>query len=167
MSDNKLAQKELKRILNYCPETGIFIWKIQANKNGAHIGDEAGWINQGHRYISISKRTYPAHRLAFLYMLGFLPPKHVDHINHIRNDNRWSNLRLASRTDNNRNQSLMPSNKTGIAGVSWFLAANKWRVYMNLEDRQIHLGLFDDFFEACCTRLSANLEHGFHENHGR
>ena len=98
-----LDQEELKRILHYNPETGIFTWKITkgGNKPNSIAGakDKLGYIS-----ISIKSKLYKAHRLAFLYMNGELPPSSVDHINGNPSDNSWQNLRLCSQKQNTWNQ---------------------------------------------------------------
>jgi hypothetical protein len=52
----------------------------------------------------------------------------VDHINHIRTDNRVENLRWATQMENCANVSLSKANKTGITGLYFFAKRNKWRV---------------------------------------
>ena len=82
-----LTQERLKELLHYCPDTGIFTW-IKP-KQTTRVGDECGFINDpGYRGIGIDSRPYKSHRLAFLYMLGRLPNKQVDHINQVKSDNR-------------------------------------------------------------------------------
>ena len=102
-----LTQERLKQLLNYDPETGIFTRIISVSSN-ALKGDIAGWINgHGYRQLSIDYKKYDCHRLAFLYMLGKLPNEEVDHINHIRSDNRWINLREVTRHENKKNLSFL------------------------------------------------------------
>ena len=96
----KLTQKRLKEVVSYNPETGIFI--NLKSRGRAKIGTRAG--SEGkvilYRYIAIDKCLYAEHRLAFLYVLGRFPDPEVDHINGKGNDNRWANLREATRVQN-------------------------------------------------------------------
>ena len=93
-----LTQKELKERIEYNPETGKFV-VIKDTKTGKRReGLLAGWTNmRGYREIKIQGKCYIASRLAFLYMTGEFPKFEVDHINRIRSDDRWCNLRDASK----------------------------------------------------------------------
>lgn len=113
----RVTQERLKELLHYDPETGIFIWKVNLG-NKLCKGKVAGNKDQDQGIrIKIDKvRKYPAHHLAWLYMTGFLPifPRNeVDHINRIRSDNSWKNLRLATRKQNSANR----TGKRKVRGV--------------------------------------------------
>jgi len=94
-----MTQDELKRLLDYNPETGKFYWKT--NTGGRiKVGNHAGTMRTDlYIQIGINKKLYQAHRLAFLYMTGEIPPL-VDHINRKPFDNRWDNLRSATKYEN-------------------------------------------------------------------
>lgn len=164
---NELTQSYLKSILNYNPDTGIFTWKV-SNSPRVKIGSVAGGLNNhGYIVIVINKKHYLAHRLVCLYMYGKLPPERMDHINHVRDDNRIINLRLASSQENNRNASRRKDNKSGCVGVSWHPKANKWQAYINVNNNEIYLGVFLDIDDAIKARKQAEIKYGFHENHGK
>src|SRR3954471_7787062 len=97
-----LSQSQLKDVLDYNPDTGIFTWKTREGDNykswnKKYPGKRAGAKLTRIRYrtISINKTAYYEHRLAYLYMVGRWPDDVIDHINHIEDDNRWCNLRPA------------------------------------------------------------------------
>lgn len=90
-----LTQEELKRQFEYDPETGIFTRKI-ASSNAAKPGKPAGYRNtQRYVTISINNKTYLAQRLVWLYLYGAFPMGKLKHINGVRGDNRFENLRRA------------------------------------------------------------------------
>lgn len=121
--DNLITQEELKSKVDYDPDTGIFLWKNNQQKKASwntRFGRKAaggiGW--DGYIRISFGVHAIAAHRLAFLYMNGVMPSHEVDHINGKRNDNRWCNLRAATRSQNLANWSILHyKNKTGFHGV--------------------------------------------------
>lgn len=117
-----------------------------------------------YRVIGISGKNYLAHRLAFLYMTGSFPDGLVDHINHDSSDNRWANLREATSTDNNRNIRMHHDNRSGICGV--WLDRKRWVAKIGVNSNQVCIGRFDNLFDAVCARKSAEIEHGYHKNHG-
>ena len=92
--------------MHYESDTGVFTWiKKSCLASRITIGDIAGWIEvQGYRCIEINGDFYKLHRLTFLYMIGRLPINQIDHINHIRNDNRWCNLREVTHKENCKNR---------------------------------------------------------------
>src|ERR1700719_1662744 len=101
----------LRELLSYDPETGVFRWLVRKRQN-VKAGDVAGSFDGcGYCKISIDRRAYKAHRLAWLYMTGEWPPAEIDHINMNRADNRFANLRLATRHQNMANQRLYANNK--------------------------------------------------------
>jgi hypothetical protein len=113
-----ITQDYLKSILIYCPETGIFRWAVK--RRAVKIGKEAGKgarLNS-YRHITIDKTKYSCHRLAWLYVYGEMPLSQIDHINGIRSDNKISNLRIASNSENGRNRAENRNSSTGVKGVS-------------------------------------------------
>ncbi len=161
-----ITQKELKEVLHYDPETGVFAWIKQVSYK-TKIGDIAGTKHKanGYIYIIFQRKQYRAHRLAWLYMKGEWPKTEIDHDDQIRDNNKWLNLNEATSQQNKRNQSLRKDNASGVTGVS--PCKRKWRAHIQIAGKFIHLGLFIDKFEAICARMSANNKYGFHKNHGR
>lgn len=169
-----------KEFLDYNPETGIFIWKVRdkkwfSNYNNRHkvwnkrfSGEVAGELqNKGYVLISINSERYLAHRLAWLLHYGEWPQVEMDHINHIRNDNRIKNLRLADNRTNKKNIKLSIANKSGVNGVSFDKRLKKWIAGIGVDKKRIYLGCFDDKEDAVASRLRANIRYGFHPNHGK
>lgn len=73
----------------------------------------------------------------------------VDHINHITLDNRKSNLKITTSSENQQNRLGAQNNSSsGIRGVCWSKAHNKWRSYLRLNGKQVHLGFFDRIEDA-------------------
>lgn len=101
---------------NYCPETGDFVWR-NPRVSWTPVGSRAGWVDpQGYRKVRIYGHTYSVGRLAWMLMTGFWPDGEIDHINRVPWDNRWANLRQATREQNVRNSAKR--NKLGVPGVS-------------------------------------------------
>ena len=145
-----------------------WLLRRRVDRGRAKSGDAAGWVNgEGYRVVSINKRKLYGHRIIWALFYGEWPKDQLDHINGIKDDNRIENLREATTMENGRNQKLFITNKTGLSGVSWFKAANKWEAYIYYNYRKMYLGMNEDFFEAVCARKAAELLLGFHENHGR
>jgi len=163
-----MTQSRLRELLDYDPTTGIFVRKVKSNKNTI-IGSIAGGINisNGYAYIRVDKKRYRAHRLAWLYMFGVFPKNEIDHINHIKLDNRISNLREATSLDNSRNSSRRKSNTSGTTGVSWYSKTNKWVARIKINGKNIYLGYFKEKKDAIRARKIAENKYGFHKNHGK
>lgn len=98
----KLTHDKLLRMLDYNPDTGLFVWKQNRNRS-AMKGMIAGTQNKnGYVYIRIDGETHAAHNLAWFYVKGEWPIE-IDHDNRIRNDNRFINLINGTRIDNMKN----------------------------------------------------------------
>lgn len=95
----------------------------------------------------------------FMHRLIMDCPKNycVDHKRgkNTRNDNRKSNLRIATNTENSINIGLKNNNSSGVTGVSWHKASQKWRVRINIGYQEIYLGVYDNFTEAVNVRKQA------------
>lgn len=88
----------------------------------------------------------------------------VDHIMHNNKetrglDNRKSNLRLVSRSQNGQNSSLSSRNTSGVKGVSWDKKQKKWHVSININKLRIELGFFDNKEDAIKTRKEAEIKY--------
>lgn len=159
--------------LDYDPDTGIFTWKFNDKKppqwNGKWGGKAAGSVSEttGYINININKKMTRAHRLAWIVAYGSEPANQIDHINGNRTDNRINNLRCVSNMENGKNQKLRSTNTSGLMGVGIHRGTGKYRSRIYHNNKEISLGLFDSFFEACCARKSAEKRYGYHENHGR
>jgi len=153
--------------IKYDPETGVLTWKNNMANNSIPAGTKAGTIyNKGYIRIKCLDRLILGHRIAWFLYYGEWPKGCIDHKSQVRTDNRIINLRDVSVLTNRKNGSLQSNNTTGINGVTRQYNC-KWRVRINTEGKRINLGLFDDFFEACCVRKAAELKYNYHPNHGK
>lgn len=153
----ELTAERLRALLIYDPETGLFTRRV--SRQGFWAGTQAGTLitcgpSKGYIYVGVDRGKYRAHRLAWLYMTGEWP-RELDHINRDRADNRWANLREASRSQNNINSKNHVNNTSGHKGVNWVARANSWRAYVSIDGRQKHLGYFKDFNVAVTARNEA------------
>lgn len=139
-----LTQEELKKYLHYNPDTGIFTWVNRCKYGGVKAGDIAGYQDKfGYCRIKLNNKNYRSHRLAWLYMTGLFPVDMIDHINSIKNDNRFINLREASNQENHFNVPKRRDNTSGYKGVSWHKGSNRWQANATIDKKYKHLGRFD------------------------
>lgn len=147
-----LTKGKVRSLLNYDKQNGQFIW-LDSKNNQIKKGDQAGYIDdQGYRRICIEGIEYRAHRLAWLYVFGFMPEM-IDHINGIRSDNRLSNLRECTSSQNAINRKIQSNNKSGVPGVHWNKREGKWKAYAKIKGKIINLGTHVNKEEAINARL--------------
>lgn len=180
-----ITQELLLKALDYNPDSGIFTWKFRDHDfpsvskntrlaanifNSKYAGKNAGFIvkpaESGTCYIKIKifGKDLSAHRLAFLYMEGYMPEE-VDHIDHNGLNNKWSNLRASNSKDNSKNMPIQKSNKTGVIGVNWHKSAGKWQARaVDLDGNRIDLGRYDSFDDAVKARKEHEIKFKYYEN---
>jgi hypothetical protein len=83
----------------------------------------------------------------------------IDHINHDKLNNSRSNLRIVTQQQNCMNKGKHKNNTSGIIGVNWHKKYKKWVAQINLNNKKIHIGLFDNFDEACKARKEAEIKY--------
>ncbi len=155
MKNDKLTLEELKYVLEYNSKTGKFIWKNPYYRKPYLTGKSAGRIRKGYVSIDIKNHRYYAHRLAWLYMTGNWPKEEIDHINNIKHDNRWCNLREATHTQNGQNKPHRKDNKLGIKGVFFRKDIRKYCAHIQVNGEKIYLGYFSNMDDAKKTREEA------------
>lgn len=158
---------ELLRQLLYCDfEKGKLYWYIKPSGkieresrlktwNSRYSNHEAFTTKDDKGYFvgRIFKLPFKAHRVIWALYHGEWPQNEIDHINRNKADNRISNLRDVTSSQNNQNKSLKSSNKTGVSGVYWDEARSKWRATIGIEGKQIYLGRFAAFDKAARVRI--------------
>jgi hypothetical protein len=158
---NQITQVQLHGIVSYCPSTGVFVWKKRRTKHHL-IGKPAGSLSNGYLYLWIEGHSYPAHRLAWLYVHGRWPLAQVDHKNRNRADNRIGNLREATHGQNQVNKA--PMARSGFTGVypSKKSTDHPWRAAISRRGGGMkHIGQFATREEAAeAFRREAALHYG-------
>lgn len=185
MRKNIPTPESLRKLLRYNQETGQLFWRkrpvwlFKEGKHTAehrcniwntkHAGKEAftAIMASGYRFGTTFGRPYLAHRVIFAMQTGAWPKNQIDHIDHVRDDNRWKNLREATCRENSQNLTMRETNTSGICGVRWEKARKKWAAEIRMNGKTIHLGRFPDKSDVIKARQAANIKFGFHENHGR
>jgi hypothetical protein len=136
----------LKEQLSYNSETGEFWWRVA--RKGRNLMLPAGTIsNWGYRVIMLDRQRYVASRLAWFYMTGEWPLFECDHIDRDQRNDRWANLREASRSENAMNTKTRSDNSSGQRGVCWDNQKLKWKVQISVKGAkriQKHFVNFDD-----------------------
>jgi len=161
-----ITQQRLKQLSVYDRQEGRFYALV--GRGPTRIGDQLGCSHSlGYRRVRVDGKQYQEHRLVWLYYYGEFPPEQIDHINGVKSDNRLENLRAVSNAENGKNQHRPRNNTSGIMGVCWHSREKCYHAGIQVRGKRTHLGNFDNFFDACCARKSAELIHNYHPNHGR
>lgn len=120
------------------------------------------WIIDDHGYVRTIRHNKKIYLHRFIMDCVDDNTYEIDHINHIRHDNRKSNLRFATRGENSRNSGIRKDNKSGIIGVFWDKRVGKWFVYIknkDLNNKRVVVGWYNSFEEAVEARLNAEKEY--------
>lgn len=173
------TQARVREYFNYDPETGHLIVKerdrTQFINNATHqvhlnrVGTWAGTTNhEGYRKVVVDMANHSAHRIIWLWMTGEWPsyPEYeIDHVNGLRGDNRWSNLRKVSKSENQRNSSKRINNTSGVHGVNWKPASSGkgggWVARIWDGPKHVYLGFFRDIEHAKIARKAAERVLGY------
>ncbi len=173
----------LHDLLEYNQETGFLVWKVrdcslfqpntktakhQAAIWNARYAGKAALTAKVHGYAAgkVFDVQVKAHRVIWAMKTGEWPDGEIDHINGVRGDNRWCNLRHVQRSINARNAHKSSLNTSGINGVSWHKPTSRWRAYLRVDYRQVHIGYFDNIEDASAARRAAEMDKGFTKRHG-
>ena len=153
-----ITQKRCKEVWNYDPITGKFSWKEKVSDK-VIVGTTAGSVRPD-KYVQVrlDGKIYFVHRLIWLWMTGEFPKKSVDHINGIRYDNRWENLREAGKSDQQENRSKSKNNSTGYTGVIYEKRRNLYRADIMSKNKSYFLGYFETAEQASEAYKQAKSE---------
>ena len=132
----EITQAKLKELLDYNPETGVFV-----RKTGRFAGNIAGAI-QTHGYVmfGLLGKVWLAHRLAWIYVHG-VTPNDIDHKDRVKHNNRISNLRECTNQENQFNRDKPRVNTSGYKGV--ILHRGRWTARIKISQKVKHIGYYD------------------------
>jgi len=146
----KITQGILYQRIVYYPLTGFFARRLPDGTIGPIITSKS---EKGYIRFRVKGRKYFGHVLAFLYMEGRFPTDQVDHINRIKTDNRWKNLREATNSQNQHNQGLYKNSSSAVHGI--YYRRGRWKARIVYNKKHIHLGSFITKREAVIARFKA------------
>jgi hypothetical protein len=121
----------------------------------------------GYLIVRVCKVSYASHRVIWFLYYGVWPTKALDHIDHVKHNNKIENLREVTTTENNRNMPLSSKNTSGYPGVYWNKKNKVWQAKIWIGQGWKHLGCFKILQDAVDVRKSAEIVRGYHPNHGK
>lgn len=144
---------KIEDLLEYHPNTGEIFWKISPNLGYTKAGDLAGTIdNKGYRVISVGRKRYKAHRIAWYIYYGEWPKSQIDHIDRNKQNNKIDNLRDVTQSVNQFNSGARKDSSTGHRGICWNKKRQKWQVRIQVNGKRKELGFFKDINDAISKR---------------
>ena len=152
----------LKEHFEYVPETGKLLWK-KVNSNAVKVGQEAGHLSQGYIRTYVKGKQVMVHKIIWALTYNEWPDGDIDHINMNRADNRLSNLRKVTRSENFYNRTKYKNNTTGYKGVTAHTVKNgtKFVARIRYDNKQKYIGIYNSPEEAkAAYDEAAKLYHG-------
>lgn len=145
-------------LYDYDMVSGLFTRKTTVSR--WKKGVVAGYINaDGYVVIGIDGSEYYGHRLAWLYVHGFMPDGEIDHEDRVRSNNSIENLRPASSVENKRNASLRSDNTHGKGVVLHRNRSRPFQARIGLNGKTISLGYFATAIEAQSAYAAAAMKY--------
>lgn len=153
-----MTVERAREIFDYNPETGWLTWR---KFKGMLVmpGQRAGSVD-AHGYRVVNPKfegkvtCNKEHRVIWLWMTGEWPKGQIDHINGVRDDNRWANLRVVTNLQNAQNRTKVVT-KTGLIGVSLRKSTGRYEAHIKVDGKKMHLGYFDTPEQARTIHLKA------------
>lgn len=171
--------KYLNECFLYNPLTGKLFWKLRPIYHFKNLTSYKSWNTKysgkeaftyvdrkGYKVGRLNSKDFRAHRIIYK-MIFDCEPECIDHINGKPADNRAVNLRDVSDAENKRNMKKYKNNTSGVVGVSWYKAKSLWKASIKENKIEKHLGYFKNLQDAVDARKKAEVEYGYHINHGR
>lgn len=146
--------EELREFFAYDPVTGDLV-RLKRNHKAGALGVQTSKDCYGYISLSHNGRHLKAHRVAWALQTGSWPSGLIDHINRVKSDNRWHNLRDVTPSQNNINTDTSKDNKSGKKGVFYIKRINRWWAYINANCKRTSLGFFITKEEAVQARVAA------------
>lgn len=143
-----MSLEELKEILNYDPVTGVVSWKVTMGNRGQYKAGTPCSNKDAYGYgrVKLKGIAYKLHRIAWGFVYGYLPTKHIDHIDGNPSNNIINNLREVSCRDNCLNRKI--HRKGHITGTTLSSKSDKWQAQISIRGKRIYIGYFDTQQEA-------------------
>jgi len=161
-TEKSVTPELLAKLLRYDPDTGKLYWLPRSleffhDSGGRYTPERAKKIFDttfaykealtarnpaGYARGNLFGRNVMAHRAAFCLMTGSWPKQQVDHINGLRDDNRWVNLREANNRQNQQNKASAKGSSSKYVGVAFCKRSLRWSAYICPDGTKIHLGNF-------------------------
>jgi hypothetical protein len=163
---DNVSVEVLRDEIAYDPASGLMVFK-KSWHGKIKTGNPAFRTlrNDGYYVGNYRTRYHLAHRIVWAIEFGEWPEE-IDHINGQRSDNRITNLRAVTRKENTVNKQMRRNNTSGVQGVCYLVRQKKWCAQIG-RGRGSNLGLFDRKEDAVAARKAAEIERGYHPNHGR
>lgn len=125
---------------------GSFFWKYKNKSHPRLLGIHAGCVSEGYLVIKINGIGFRAHRLAWFMHYG-IQPNIIDHKNGNTLDNRITNLRNVSASENAKNHGRIINSKDLPCGIRK-MTSGKYQARISADNKQIYLGTFDSIHSA-------------------
>jgi hypothetical protein len=138
-----LTHAYVRKLFNYDPLSGVLTWRVRIAQR-TYAGDQAGSDYPSNRRVKIRGVKYPETKIIWLWMTGVWPDE-VDHRDCNFRNNRWRNLRLATRSENVANRRKYIGNK-----LKWVTITPKGRYQSHVQFNRVsyHVGTYDTEQEA-------------------
>lgn len=123
------------------------------------ISKPAGNIKKsGYIEVRINRQSYQLHRLIYIFHKGGIPEGCIiDHSCGNNTNNKIENLQPITQHNNMIKMKKFVTNKSGYRGVSKF--RNKWRTHITINNKQIHIGIFENVQDAARAYDKAAMEY--------
>lgn len=151
-----LTYEKVNQLLEYLPN-GELRRKVTTSPKaieGTFVGN--GDLRR-YKYFSIDGVKYYNHRIVWFIHHGYMP-KQIDHINKNPLDNRIENLRECTQSQNNWNQGVKVTNKSGHKGISWYTRDKRWVAKLNIHGKQVVVGHFKNKEDAVKAMEKTRME---------
>ncbi len=152
----QLGRDVLHSLFEY--RNGRLYWKINCGRRKTIGNEVAARDKNGYIVVQINRKQYFAHRIIFEMHHGYLP-EIVDHHDRDVSNNLIENLRAATNAQNQSNRPASPKNKCGVKGVCWIEKQRKWKAGIKVNQKNVHLGYFDDIKSAGAAYAAAALKY--------
>lgn len=169
MNTTRIYHADLLALLDYNPENGHLIWKTGKHSKRVKKGSRAGFLRKsGYRGITLQGKSYLEHHVIWFHQKGFWA-KEIDHNDHVRDNNSWDNLSEVTHEMNSRNMKQLKNTKTGVQGIQYNRATDKYVAHITVKGRKVFQKTYDpeDVELAIAERQAKLIELGFNPNHGK